>query len=264
MSFPDYAEKTRHQLDPWRVIVACLFELDSHETPGIIDMSGMAIDWRLTEREDYSHKYRKAAYRPRINAAYEALNEDDKLRVAFIVCAELAQRGLAEQLNAGLQRICWRIDGGCLTPTTETVRELFFPQGTQHDAYVRIREIFSDATQSIRVIDPYMDGSIYTILGRVHGLLKVELLAANPPPDFVYETVKFQQQHRQVRIEARRSRDFHDRFIVTDEDECWHLGCSIKDAGNKAFMLSRIEDARNAKALLRTLRSTWVNAIPLR
>ena len=263
MTFPGNEDNTRNELDPWRVILACLFEIDSYEIPGIIDTSGMAVDWRLTEQEDYSHKYRKAAYRPRINRAYDALSGDDRLRVAFTVSDELASRGLVDKLNADLQRIGWRIEGGALAPATETVRELFFPQGTQHDAYVRIREIIHRAKRSLRIIDPYLDGTVFTILGDVQGSLTVELLGAKLPADFALETTKFQQQHPNVQIETRRSRDFHDRFIVIDETECWHIGCSIKDAGNKAFMLSTIKDARNSETVLETLRDTWASATPL-
>lgn len=263
MSFPDDGDKPRTELDPWPVILACLFGLDSYEIPGLIDASGMTVDWTLTDREDYSDKYRKAAYRPRINRAYEALHSDDRLRVAFIVCEELARRGLADKLNADLQRIGWRIDGGTLIPASESVRELFFPQGTQHDAYVHIREIVRRATRSLRIIDPYLDRTVFALLGDVQGLLAVELLGATLPADFALEAVKFQQQHPQVQIETRRSRDFHDRFIVVDEAACWHIGCSIKDAGSRAFMLSAIEDSRNANVLLDTLRSAWANATPL-
>ena len=85
MKFIDNEDSSRSELDPWRVILACLFEIDSHEIPRVIDASGLAVDWGLTERENYSDKYRKAAYRPRINRAYEALRGDDQLRVAFIV-----------------------------------------------------------------------------------------------------------------------------------------------------------------------------------
>ena len=220
----------------------------------------MTVDWRLTEREDYSHKYRRQAYRPRINRAYEALNREDRLRVTFIVSAELARRGLADKLNADLQRIGWHIDGGILAPATEPVRELFFPRGTQHDAYVRIREIIHRAKRSLLIIDPYLDGTVFTILADIQGTPMVKLFAANIPTDFALETAKFQQQHPQVQVETRRSRDFHDRFIVIDETECWHIGCSIKDAGNKAFMLSAIKDSRNSEALLETLRHTWASA----
>lgn len=233
-----------------------------YEIPGIIDKSGMTVDWTLTEREDYSHKYRRAAYRPRVNRAYEALAKDHKLRVAFIVSDELASRGLSEPLNVDLLRIGWHIVGGTLAPATETVRELFFPQGSQHDAYVQIREIVHRATQSIRVIDPYLDGTIFTILGYTGEPLKVELLAGKLPSDFAHETAKFQQQHPNVHVETRRSRDFHDRFVVIDDTECWHIGCSIKDAGNQAFMLSLIEDPKNSQSLLHALQSTWANAKP--
>ena len=260
MIFRDNYDKTRSELDPWPVMVACLFGLDSYDIPGVIDKSGMTVDWRLTEREDYSHKYRRQAYRPRINRAYEALNREDRLRVTFIVSAELARRGLADKLNADLQRIGWHIDGGILAPATEPVRKLFFPRGTQHDAYVRIREIIHRAKRSLLIIDPYLDGTVFTILADIQGTPMVKLFAANIPTDFALETAKFQRQHPQVQVETRRSRDFHDRFIVIDETECWHIGCSIKDAGNKAFMLSAIKDSRNSEALLETLRHTWASA----
>jgi hypothetical protein len=185
-------------LDPWRVILGCLFELDSYEIPAIIDKAGMVVDWTLTEKEDYSHKYRKAAYRPRINGAYEALSKDDRLRVAFIVSDELARKGSGEKLNNDLGRIGWSVENGKLIPADETVRELIFPQGSQHDAYVRIREIVQQANRSLRVIDPYLDGTIFTILGNVQRPLKVDLLTGKPASDFAHEGVKFQQQRQQV------------------------------------------------------------------
>ena len=253
MNRPSNEDGFKSGLDPWRVILASLFEINSHEIPGVIDASGLAVDWWLTEREDYSDKYRKVAYRPRINRAYEALRGDDRLRVAFIVCDELARRGVSDQLDLGLRRIGWRIDGGVLVPANETVRELFFPQGSQHDAYVHIRGIICQARRSLRIIDPYLDGTVFTMLGDVQEPLTVELLGAKLPADFGLETERFHQQHPQMQVKARRSRDFHDRFIVIDDTACWHIGCSIKDVGNRAFMVSVIEDSRNAEALLETM-----------
>ena len=66
----------REALDPWRVILHHLFEVDSREIPRILDRAGLAVDWKLNEREDYSAKTRLAAYRPRIVTAYEALNDE--------------------------------------------------------------------------------------------------------------------------------------------------------------------------------------------
>ena len=138
--------------------------------------------------------------------------------------------------------------------------ELFFPKGSQHDAYVRIREILQSAEAYLRVIDPYLDGTIFTILGDAKGPLNVDLLTDKAPADFSHEAGKFGNQHQMVKIEIRRSKDFHDRFIVVDEKKCWHVGCSIKDAGNKAFMLNCIEDKQNRDALLNVLNNTWSSA----
>ncbi len=35
---------------------------------------------------------------------------------------------------------------------------------------------------------------------------------------------------------------FHDRFIVIDNKELYHVGASLKDLGKKCFAISRIED----------------------
>lgn len=255
----DNDDSTRNKLDPWRVIVAQVFGLDSYKIPTIIDKAGMTVNWELAERQDYSDKYRKDAYRPRINSAYEALDRENKLRVVSIVSRELGHLGLTEQLNDSLHKIGWNLDGQTLVPASEPVRELFFPQGTQHDAYVHIKEIMGHTKHTVRIIDPYLDGTIFAILGDIMAPLRVELLTRNLPNDFAHETNKFKKQYPTVKIETRRSQDFHDRFIVIDDRECWHIGCSIKDAGNKGFMLSRIEDHRNAEALMKSLITSWDN-----
>ena len=240
--------------------MACLFELDSHVIPNVIDKSGMVVDWALTEREDYSHSYRKRAYRPRIGSEYQRLDRDSQLRVAYIVAYELARHSCAEQLHADLLRIGWSIDGDTLAPANESVHEIFFPRGTQHDAYVKIREIMRRATDSICVIDPYLDESIFGLLGEVPAQPKIKLLTHKHQGDFTQEATKFQRQYPHLQLETRLSLDFHDRFIVVDHQECWHVGCSIKDAGDKTFMLSHIEDGRNVKALLDSLDAAWVAA----
>ena len=252
---------SKSELDPWQAILGHLFELDSYHIPQIIEKTGMMVDWSLNEREDYSHKYRKAAYRPRINSAYNSLSEQDRLRVAFIVATELAKGGRAEAINANLEKIGWRIEEGRLTPVRADVKELFFSKDTQHDAYIEIRKLFQKAIGSITVVDPYLDSSVLIVLGSIStSSLKVRLLAHKIPSDFPQESRKFLAQHANFTLEVRRSKEFHDRFIVLDNDECWHVGCSIKDAGSKAFMLSKIEDQENKDALVRQLKYSWSTA----
>ena len=125
------------------------------------------------------------------------------------------------------------------------MRELFFPPNTQHDSYVEIRKIARDAKHSVRIVDPYLDETLFNLFRHVDESLKIELMTSKLPHDFIHEVDKFIKECPQVDIEMRRAKDFHDRFIIIDDEKCWHIGCSIKDTGNRAFFLSRIEDPKN-------------------
>ena len=116
----------REDLDPWRIVLHHLFGTDSRAIPKVLDRAGLAVDWSLSEKEDYSAKTRLAAYRPRIVAAYEALTDDSKLRVAYIV-VEALSGSAAEGLARDLQNIGWKIESGRLMPSSAAVSELFFP-----------------------------------------------------------------------------------------------------------------------------------------
>jgi hypothetical protein len=51
---------------------------------------------------------------------------------------------------------------------------------------------------------------------------------------------KFNAQYQGLTVKTRK--DFHDRFLIIDDLEVYHIGASIKDAGKKSFGISKIED----------------------
>ena len=51
---------------------------------------------------------------------------------------------------------------------------------------------------------------------------------------------KFNKQYPTLKI--AKTNKFHDRFIVIDNKELYHLGASIKDLGNKCFGINKIEE----------------------
>lgn len=248
------------ELHPWRVLRSVVLELNSYEVPKVIDRAGIAVDWTLTAQKDYSDRMRIAAYRPRIDAALDELNDEASLRAAFVVTEELVKRGHAEHLASALRAIGWRLDEGRLLPDSTEVKELFFPKLSQHDAYFEIRAVLQMSTKSITVVDPYVDPSVLKLLGSAlqPGML-VKILTAKFPPDFNNEMKVWRAQYAAVTLEVHTTRDFHDRFIVLDDSICWHIGCSIKDAGNKAFMFSKMEDEGNRAALLKQIAESWAS-----
>ena len=252
-------------LDPWRVISSlCLECVDSYEIPEVIDQTGLVVNWALNEKENHSNSLRKAAYRPRINKAYQSLAQEDRLRAALIAVEVLVKKGLEGPLKERLHKIGWEVTLGRLTPSNAEVREMFFPAQSQHDAYRKVREILRNANRSVMVIDPYLDGSIFSMLADKASTLKdLRLLTLKIPGDFSLEAKKFGEQYPNLVIKIRLSPQFHDRFIIVDSKECWHIGCSLKDAGHKAFMLSEIEDVSNSKVLIDQAERSWSNAQPL-
>ena len=45
-------------------------------------------------------------------------------------------------------------------------------------------------------------------------------------------------------MKVAKTNKFHDRFIVIDNKEMYHLGASIKDLGKKCFGINQIEDTK--------------------
>lgn len=43
-------------------------------------------------------------------------------------------------------------------------------------------------------------------------------------------------------LKVAKTNKFHDRFIIIDNEEMYHLGASIKDLGKKCFGINKIED----------------------
>ena len=46
----------REDLDPWRVILHHLFFFHSRDIPHMVDRTGLAVDWALTDKEGIPRK----------------------------------------------------------------------------------------------------------------------------------------------------------------------------------------------------------------
>lgn len=255
-----------HELHPWRVILAVLQELPSDEVVRIINLAGIPVDWQLTEEQDYSHKTRKRAYIPRITQAFSRLNSENKMRVSWVVASQIAEFSdkRAAELNKGLRAIGWKLEEDQLTVSEQDVKELFFPSGAPHDAYVHLREILHSASDSVTVVDPYIDESLLKMIaGNAGSISSVRLLSSKLKGDFKVEAKKFSEQYQNLSLQVRKTKEFHDRFIVLDGSDCYHVGASIKDAGGKVFMVSKVEDSDNRKSLLNQIEKSWKCASPV-
>jgi len=64
-------------------------------------------------------------------------------------------------------------------------QEVFFVKGSDHDAYVHIRAILQTAKADLFLIDPYMDGSSYLLLGTLAAAtMTIRILTSKCPDRF--------------------------------------------------------------------------------
>jgi hypothetical protein len=62
----------------------------------------------------------------------------------------------------------------------------------------------------------------------------------------------FNSQYQGLTLKTRN--DFHDRFIIIDDKEVYHIGASLKDAGKKSFGITKIEDETLIESLIKKVR----------
>lgn len=165
-------------------------------------------------------------------------------------------------LKTAVEQLGWQVP--------EIQLQSFFPAGSPHDAHVEIRKILASVTSEVLIVDTWVDETLWIMLANAPAIKSVQILtkdASNNSAEaanaaFALEGQKFAKQHGKT-VQVRTTKDVHDRFIVVDRSKCWHLGASIKDAGNKAFMLSEMTDPRTVPFLRKTLEDTWNAATPV-
>ena len=249
--------------DPFRVVVGVIGNSDV-----LVDAAlagGLTFDAELTDAEAYSNKTRIRVLKPRVLAAYDTLESD--ARVAAALAAVEALRHSDVDMDAVAQRLRtagWELrETGFVVLSPET-REVFFSKGSPWDAFVVLRNLFTEAKQSITIVDAYCDKTVFQLLqGRSMDALSLRVLCGQYARAVAAEAGVFMKQYPNVTVQVRTTTDFHDRFVVLDGTVCVHVGASIKDAGKRACMVSRIKDVGNRDAMLRQLNESWDAGTPV-
>ena len=122
----------------------------------------------------------------------------------------------------------------------ENIKQRVFFEGQIYDAYSVIIDIIKKANKSILIIDNYVDDSILKMLTKKKSSVEVVILTSNTSNIQNIDIQKFNKEYPILKI--AKTNKFHDRFIVIDSREMYHLGASIKDLGKKCFGINKIED----------------------
>ncbi len=115
---------------------------------------------------------------------------------------------------------------------------IFF-NGQIFDAYKFVSEIIRSAQKSIVLIDNYIDDSVLTLFTKRRVKVSVIIYTKIISKQLKLDLEKYNTQYPP--IEIKEFKHSHDRFLIIDNKEVYHIGASLKDLGKKWFAFSKLE-----------------------
>ncbi len=115
---------------------------------------------------------------------------------------------------------------------------IFF-EGQIFDAYLFICDILKNATESVVLIDNYVDETVLNLLAKRHANVSATIYTQKISPQLQLDVNKHNAQY--PAIELKILQNSHDRFLILDRKELYHFGASLKDTGKKWFAFSRMD-----------------------
>ena len=132
------------------------------------------------------------------------------------------------------------------------VKQNIFFNGQIYDAFSFIVGLIQKAKKEIILIDNYVDINTLNILCKKNKNVKIKIYTSGKGNLTTKDINKFNAQYEELIVKINT--DFHDRFLIIDRVEVYHIGASIKDAGKKSFGITKIEDKDLVKSLINKVR----------
>ena len=125
-----------------------------------------------------------------------------------------------------------------LEDKTLNPKQGIFYDGEVFDAYVFINDLIKIAVDEIILIDNYIDETVFIIFSKYPNI-KIKIYTKTITKQLKLDFQKYETQYKN--IELFEFKNSHDRFLIIDKKEVYHLGASLKDLGKKWFAFSKFE-----------------------
>ena len=118
--------------------------------------------------------------------------------------------------------------------------EGIFYNGQIFDAYKFATDLIKSAKHSLVLIDNYVDETTLLMLSKRSKGVSATIYTAKIGKQLQLDLDKHNDQYPPIQV--RTYKESHDRFLLIDETEVFHIGASIKDLGKKMFAFSKMNE----------------------
>ena len=116
--------------------------------------------------------------------------------------------------------------------------EGIFYDGQIFDAYKFASDLIRSAKKSILLIDNYIDESVLMMLSKRNAGVKADIYTQVVSRRLQLDLQKHNSQYPPIEVHVCKK--CHDRFLIIDDAEVYHIGASMKDLGKKMFAFSKL------------------------
>lgn len=116
-----------------------------------------------------------------------------------------------------------------------------FYDGQIFDAYKFATDLIKSANHSLVLIDNYVDETTLLMLSKRKEGVNVTIYTQRINPQLQLDLEKHNAQY--PAIDIRTYKRSHDRFLLIDGLEVYHIGASLKDLGKKMFAFSKLNES---------------------
>lgn len=116
--------------------------------------------------------------------------------------------------------------------------EGIFYDGQLFDAYKFAADLIRSAQKSIVLIDNYVDESVLLMLSKRGNGVSATIYTHKISAQLQLDLDKHNDQYPPINI--RTYCQAHDRFLILDNTDVYHIGASLKDLGKKMFAFSKM------------------------
>ena len=113
-----------------------------------------------------------------------------------------------------------------------------FYGGEIFEAYKFVSNLIKIANESIIVIDNYIDESVLTMLDKRKDGVMATIYTDKISNQLKLDLERHNKQYSAIEIQTVK--DIHDRFVIIDNENVFHIGASLKDLGKKLFAFSKL------------------------
>lgn len=116
--------------------------------------------------------------------------------------------------------------------------EGIFYDGQIFDAYRFVINFSRSANKSITLIDNYIDESVLTMLSKREAHVNAVIYIGQINRQLKLDLEKHNSQYPPITVNVIEK--CHDRFLIIDDTDTYHIGASLKDLGKKLFAFSKL------------------------